>query len=182
MKRKVTTIKSGIYIKVVHGLIRSYRRVCCVKPSSPIPSLKKHMLFEVKMPWRYVLLCQISYDHQIGISVDFKHLFNALNMLSVKLVYEKSNRSLLFSCSRKIPTLGSTVHLGIFMSPLNTNEGFYISHIPISAHGKDKKRTAARKPHARRTSFRDVNVMLKSPCRISANSRFSGSLSHDFPI
>ena len=73
-------------------------------------------------------------------------------MLSVKLVYEKSNRSLLFSCSRKIPTLGSTVHLG---------DGFYLSHMPISAQGKDKKRTAARQPHARRTSFRDVIVMLK---------------------
>ena len=94
MKRKVTTIKSGtcIYIKVVHGLIRSYRRVCCVEPSSPIPSLKMHLLFEVKMPWRYVLLCQISHvlAHQIGISVVFKHLFNALYMLSVKLVYESS--------------------------------------------------------------------------------------------
>ena len=55
MKRKVTTIKSGtcIYIKVVHDLIRSYRRVCCVEPSSPINSLKMHLLFEVKMPWRY---------------------------------------------------------------------------------------------------------------------------------
>ena len=36
-----------------------------------------------------------------------------------------------------------------------------LSHIPIPARGKDKKRTAARWPHAGRTSFRDVIIMLK---------------------
>ena len=61
------------------------------------------------------------------------------------VVYEKKNRSLVFSGSRKIPTLGSTVQwetrqasfptatvgprVGIFLSPLNTNDGFYLSHI-----------------------------------------------------
>ena len=61
------------------------------------------------------------------------------------MVYEKKNRSLVFSGSRKIPTLGSTVHwetrqasfptgtvgprVGIFLSPLNTNDGFYLSRI-----------------------------------------------------
>ena len=61
------------------------------------------------------------------------------------VVYEKMNRSLVFSGSRKIPTLGSTVQwetwqasfptgtvgprVGIFLSPLNTNDGFYLSHM-----------------------------------------------------
>ena len=37
-----------------------------------------------------------------------------------------------------------------------------LSHIPVQAHGKDKKkRTAARRPHAGRTSICDVIVMLK---------------------
>ena len=56
------------------------------------------------------------------------------------VVYEKKNRSLVFSGSRKIPTLGSTVQfasfptgtvgprVGIFLSPLNTNDGFYLSY------------------------------------------------------
>ena len=60
------------------------------------------------------------------------------------VVYEKKNRSLVFSGSRKFPTLGSTVQwetrqasfptgrvgpqVGIFLSPLNTNDGFYLSH------------------------------------------------------
>ena len=79
------------------------------------------------------------------------------------VVYEKKNRSLVFSGFRKIPTLGSTVQwetrqasfptgtvgprVGIFLSPLNTNDGFYLSHIPVPALGKDKKRTAAWWPH-----------------------------------
>ena len=61
------------------------------------------------------------------------------------VVYEKKNRSLVFSGSRKIPTLGSTVQwetrqasfptgtvgprVGIFLSPLNTNDGFYLSQM-----------------------------------------------------
>ena len=73
-------------------------------------------------------------------------------------------------------TLGSTVQwetrqalfptgtvgprVGIFLSPLNTNDGFYLSHTPVPALGKDKKRLAARRPHAGRTSFHDVIVML----------------------
>ena len=94
------------------------------------------------------------------------------------VVYEKKNRSLVFSGSRKIPTLGSIIQwetrqasfltgtvgpwVGIFLSPLNTNDGFYLSHTPIPALGKDKKkRTAARRPHAGRTSIRDVIVMFK---------------------
>ena len=93
------------------------------------------------------------------------------------VVYEKKNRSLVFSGSRKIPTLGSTVQwetrqalfptgtvgprVGIFLSPQNTNDGFYLSHIPVQAIGKDKKRTVARRPHDGRTSICDVIVMLK---------------------
>ena len=70
------------------------------------------------------------------------------------MVYEKKNRSLVFRGSRKIPTLWSTIQwetrqasfpsetvgprVGIFLSPLNTNDGFYLSHIPVPARGKDK--------------------------------------------
>ena len=58
------------------------------------------------------------------------------------VVYEKKNRSLMFSGSRKIPTLGSTVQwetrqasfptgtvgprVRIFLSPLKTHDGFYL--------------------------------------------------------
>ena len=61
------------------------------------------------------------------------------------VVYEKKNRSLVFSGSRKIPTLGPAVQwetrqasfptgtlgprVGIFLSPLTTNDGFYLSHM-----------------------------------------------------
>ena len=86
------------------------------------------------------------------------------------------------SGSRKNTTLRSTVQwetwqaslpagtvgpwVGIFLSPLDTNDGFYLSHIllsyiPVPALGKDKKRTAARRPHAGRTSFRGVIAMIK---------------------
>ena len=71
------------------------------------------------------------------------------------VVYEKKNRSLVFSGSRKIPTLGSTVQwetrqasfptatvgprVGIFLSPLNTNDGFYLSHIaPYLLHRQNE--------------------------------------------
>ena len=68
----------------------------------------------------------------------------SLRLYRKVVVYEKKNRSLVFSGSRKIPTLGSTVQwetrqasfptgtmgprVGIFLSPLNTNDGFYLSH------------------------------------------------------
>ena len=95
------------------------------------------------------------------------------------VVYEKKNRSLVFSGSRKIPTLGSTVQwetrqasfptgtvgprVGIFLSPLNTNDGFYLSHIPVPALGKDKKRTAARCLHV--DPWRHCDVKMTSPWR-----------------
>ena len=59
----------------------------------------------------------------------------------------------------KIPTLGSTIQwetrqasfstgtvdprVGIFLSPLNINDEFYFSHIPLPAGGKYKNRTVA---------------------------------------
>ena len=107
------------------------------------------------------------------------------------VVYEKKNRSLVFSGSRKIPTLASTVQwetrqasfptgtvgprVGIFLSPLNTNDGFYLSHIPVRARGKDKKIAVCR-PHF--DQWRHCDVKMTSPCRISANLGFSGSLSN----
>ena len=42
-------------------------------------------------------------------------------------------------------TVGPRV--GIFLSPLNTNDGFYISPIPVPAYGKDQKGTGACRPH-----------------------------------
>ena len=51
--------------------------------------------------------------------------------------------------------------VGIFLSPLNVNDGFYLAHIPGPACGKDKNRTAARWLHAGRTSIRYIIEMLK---------------------
>ena len=52
------------------------------------------------------------------------------------VVNEKKNRSLVFSGFRKIPTLQASFptgtvgpRVGIFLSPLNTNDGFFLSHI-----------------------------------------------------
>ena len=56
-----------------------------------------------------------------------------------------------------------------------------LSHIPIPAHGKDKKNE---QQHAGRMLIRDVicNVKIMSPCRILVYSGFSGSLFHVFLI
>ena len=51
-----------------------------------------------------------------------------------------------------------------------------LSHIPVP--GRGKKRTAARRPHAGRTSIRGVFEMFK--LRFSANSGFSGFFFHVF--
>ena len=72
-----------------------------------------------------------------------------------------------------IPTLQSTVKwetrhasfltgrvdsgVWIFLSPLITNVGFYLSYISPPACGKDKYK----QPHVGRKSIRDVIVMLK---------------------
>ena len=112
------------------------------------------------------------------------------------VVYEKKNRSLVFSGSRKIPTLGSTVQwetrqasfptgtmgprVGIFLSPLNTNDGFYLSHIPVPALGKDIKTnsptSAACWLHV--VPWSNRYVKMTSSCRISASSGLFGSLFH----
>ena len=87
------------------------------------------------------------------------------------VVYEKKNRSLVFSGSRKIPTLGFTVQwetrqasfptgtvgprVGIFLSPLNTNDGFYLSHIP-----RTNRRERLYNKQGAPTSKTNVNAML----------------------
>ena len=75
----------------------------------------------------------------------------------------KKNRSLVFSGSGQASFPTGTVgpRVGIFLSQVNTNGGFYLSDEPILAHGKIKKRTAARRSHVSRTSIRDVIVMVK---------------------
>ena len=75
-------------------------------------------------------------------NIDLSDVTNNYNTVLYRtvVVYEKKNRSLVFSGSRKIPTLGSNVQwetrqalfptgtvgprVGIFLSPLNTNDGF----------------------------------------------------------
>ena len=47
--------------------------------------------------------------------------------------------------------------IGIFLSPLDANDGFYLSHIPVPARGKDKNE----QPHLGHWSICDVIVMLK---------------------
>ena len=78
----------------------------------------------------------------------------------------------------------------IFRAPDRNVRYFYpceviLHHTPIPALEKDKKRIAACRPHAGRTSIRDVIVMFRcdlSPCSISGNSGFSGGLFHVFVI
>ena len=90
-----------------------------------------------------------------------------------KWYVRKNNSSLVIHGNRKNPTLESTVlrktqqaffptgkvgpQVGIFLSPLITNERFYLSHIPVKAHGKDKNEHL----HVGRTMICDVIVMLK---------------------
>ena len=47
--------------------------------------------------------------------------------------------------------------VGIFLSPLNTNDVFYLSYISLPARGKDKYE----QPHVGRKSILDVIVLLK---------------------
>ena len=100
-------------------------------------------------------------------------LYRTLLSLNFELVYEKKNRSLVFSDSRKIPTLGSTVQwetcqasfstgmmvLGlIFFCPHWTPMMDFIyltySYQPVGKIKNDQ-------PHAGHTSICDVIVMLK---------------------
>ena len=59
---------------------------------------------------------------------------------------------------RTIEPLFSHTRLGF---PLFYPCELILSHIPVPARREDKKRTAARRPHAGRTSIRYVIVMLK---------------------
>ena len=93
------------------------------------------------------------------------------------MICKKTNKSLLFSGSVKISTLGSKFKweawqasfptgavapwVGIFLSTVDTNDGFYLSHMTVSAHWKDKKWTATCRPHTGQASIRDVIVILK---------------------
>ena len=81
----------------------------------------------------------------LTVNIDLSDVTNKYYTVLYRMVvvYEKKNRSLVFSGSRKIPTLGSTVQwktrqasfptgtvgprVGIFLSPLNTNDGLYLS-------------------------------------------------------
>ena len=60
-----------------------------------------------------------------------------------------------------LPTGTVGPRVGIFLSPLNTNDGFYLSHIPKPAYGKDEKRT-----QAGRMSIPDVIISHLSEFRI----------------
>ena len=102
------------------------------------------------------------------------------------VVYEKKNRSLVFSGSRKIPTLGSTVpwetrqasfptgmvgpRVGIFLSPLNTNDGFYLSLTLVPAQGRDQnKQLHVGRTHAARlcvASLSCKNDVTMSNCSV----------------
>ena len=68
--------------------------------------------------------------------------------------------------------------VGIFLSPLDTNDGFYLSHIPIPALGKDKKRTAARWLYV--DPWRHCNV--KMWCRHVASQHIQDFLEGFFKI
>ena len=115
----------------------------------------------------------------LTVNIDLSDVFNRYYTVLYRtvVVYEKKNRSLVFSGSRKIPTLGSTVwwetrqasfptgtvgpRVGIFLSPLNTNDQFYLSHIPVPVRGKDKRQTAAGWRHSGHSLICDVIVLLK---------------------
>ena len=97
-------------------------------------------------------LFQIDFVHCASLTVNidlsdvtnrYTVLYCTVRLLNLKLVYEKKN-----------PNIGSTVQwetrqasfptgtvgprVGIFLSPLDTNDGFYLSHKPVPALGKDK--------------------------------------------
>ena len=99
-------------------------------------------------------------------------LYCTIRSINVELVHVKKNLSLVFSGSRKSQPLRSTVQwetrhasftsgmvgtlVGIFLSPLNSNDGFCLFHITVPSGGKDKNE----QPHVGRTSI-DVTIMLK---------------------
>ena len=133
----------------------------------------------------------------LTVNIDLSDVTNKYNAVLYRTVvaYEKKNRSLVFSGSRKIPTLGSTIQwetrqasfptgtvgprVGIFLSPLNTNDGFYLSQYPYQPMGK-KKTNSWRRPYI--NLWRQCNGKMTPSCRISAYSGSSGSPFLVFPI
>ena len=100
------------------------------------------------------------------VNIDLSDVTNRYTILyRTVVVYEKKNRvgSTVQWETRQASFPTGTVgpRVGIFLSQLNTNNGFYFTHTPKSALRNDKKRKAARRPHAGRTSIRDVIVVLK---------------------
>ena len=74
-----------------------------------------------------------------------------------------------------IPTGTVDPRVGIFLSPLNTNDGFYLSHTPYQPVGK----TNIVQSHVGRTLGAHLSVTpllcyakITSPCRISAIQDF----------
>ena len=134
-------------------------------------------------------------SHQIGICIvythgspddckhqpQWRHQQTLLNVELVYMVYDKNNRSLLFSGSRKIPILGKSrlplewwaLGLG-FSCPHWTPmmDSIYLTY-PYQSVEKIKTNSrmpAARWPHV--DLWRHCNVEMRSPCRILANSWF----------
>ena len=60
--------------------------------------------------------------------------------------------------------------VGNFLSPLDINDGFYLSHIPVSARGKDQKWTVARRRH----------VYLCHHCNVKMTHHVESQRIHDF--
>ena len=57
------------------------------------------------------------------------------------------------------PTGTVDPRVGIFLSPLGTNNGFYLSHLPVPASTEDQTTTC--RSHAGPKSIRGVIKMLK---------------------
>ena len=98
--------------------------------------------------------------------------------LNVEMVYEKNDSSLLFSHSRKSPTLGSTIQWETRLGP---RVGISCPHwtpmmdsIYLTYQFQPVGKTKNEQSHAGNTLFPDVIVVLKmtSPCRILAYSGF----------
>ena len=111
------------------------------------------------------------------------------------VVYEKNNKLLVFSDSRKTPTLGSTIQwetrqasfptgtvgpgVGIFLSPLNTYDAFYLSYPAILPSLSREGYIYWLYWHSRTWSSSDVIVMFSDVIMyncILVYSETSGSL------
>ena len=117
--------------------------------------------------WEFSILLGHAHD-----GLFFSHFSKFLvRIFNLELLYEKKNRSLVFSGSRKIPTLGSTVQwetrqasfttetvgprIGIFLSPLDTKDGFYLSYMTtwqLSYMGRAKYFLSPRNSRANESS------------------------------